>query len=388
MGSRLHTLLLFTTLQFILTTVFWGQNRKAEQIINQKIKEIGRYEIKENGLYSFSVAMGYGSSDILGKLNSFKDIGATIDRIDLIYTDFPKGANLSELNLNRLKQIETFHPILIQNPLIKWNIVCQTACQTEEEARTFFHGIVIYYQLYTTPEYIKVVKNNLMSYLPEKVNNQIAKEMMDTMRKPVVNKVFNRNKNWENAVLIVDLTTSMIPYNSQVLLWQLLHSERSFFKDVILFNDGDSAPEEAKKVGKTGGIYHEKNISFDALRKTSINVCQNGVGNSDFPENDLEAVLFAINQVPNAEEYILIADNDAPPRDMALLDKINRPIRIVLCDTENGILPQYLEVARRTGGSVHTIDEDLTALMVKKEGEVFIAGGRKYKITGGKIKVL
>lgn len=59
-----------------------------------------------------------------------------------------------------------------------------------------------------------------------------------------------------------------------------------------------------------------------------------------------------------------------------------------LCDTENGILPQYLEVARKTGGSVHTIDEDLTALIVKKEGEVFIAGGRKYKIIGGKIKIL
>jgi hypothetical protein len=234
---------------------------------------------------------------------------------------------------------------------------------------------------------VKEVNTNLNNYLPKNITKELARKIMDTIKKPTVKEVFKRQKNWNNAVLIVDLTTSMIPYNSQVILWQLLNSERGFFKEVVMFNDGDSAPEKSKKVGKTGGIYHEKNISFEALRKTSFEVCQNGIGNSDFPENDLEAVLFAIEKNPNAGEYILIADNDAPPRDMSLLNKISRPIRIVLCDTESGILPEYLEIARRTAGSVHTITDDILDLMKRKEGEVFFVGNRRFKISSGRIRL-
>jgi hypothetical protein len=67
------------------------------------------------------------------------------------------------------------------------------------------------------------------------------------------------------------------------------------------------------------------------------------------------------------------------------LDKIYRPIRIILCDTDKGILPEYLEIASKTGGSVHTLKEDIVDLIKKKEGETIVAGGKKYKIQGGKI---
>jgi hypothetical protein len=70
---------------------------------------------------------------------------------------------------------------------------------------------------------------------------------------------------------------------------------------------------------------------------------------------------------------------------MELLDKIYRPIRIILCDTDKGILPEYLEIARKTGGSVHTLKEDIVDLIKKKEGETIVAGGRKYKVKDGRV---
>jgi hypothetical protein len=378
-------LIMWVTLFQLLCLNANAQSRSAEEISNQPIQNVEQYSPSKKTSKSFVVKMGFGNADILEQLEDFQVIGATIDHIDLVYTDYPKGANLKKLNFNRIKEMEKFHPVLVSNPLIKWNIIRQIGCRTEIEARSYFHGIIVYYEMYSDVDYVEKVNTKLEKYLPNNLNKELAQRILDTIKKPTVNEVFKRHKYWSNAVLIVDLTTSMIPYNSQVVLWQLLNTDRGFFKEVVMFNDGDSAPEHAKEIGKTGGIYYDKNVSFETLRKNSIKVCRNGLGNADFPENDLEAVLFAIKQNPNANEYILIADNDAPPRDMELLDKIYRPIRIILCDTDKGILPEYLEIARRTGGSVHTIKEDLVDLIKQKEGQIFTAGGRKYAVKDGRV---
>lgn len=382
--KRICFLMLSTYFQ-LLTSNSNAQTRSAEEIINQPIQNVDQYSQSIKTSKTFVVKMGFGNADILEQLEDFQVIGATIDHIDLVYTDYPKGANLKKLNFNRIKEMEKFHPVLVNNPLIKWNIIRQTACKTEVEAKTYFHGIIVYYEMYSDADYVEKVNTKLEKYLPNNLNKELAQGILDTIKKPTVNEVFKRHKYWSNAVLIVDLTTSMIPYNSQVVLWQLLNTDRGFFKEVVMFNDGDSATEHAKEIGKTGGIYYEKNVSFETLRKNSIKVCRNGLGNADFPENDLEAVLFAIEKNPNANEYILIADNDAPPRDMELLNKIYRPIRIILCDTDKGILPEYLEIARITGGSVHTIKEDLVDLIKQKEGQIFMAGGRKYAVKDGRV---
>lgn len=362
-----------------------AQSRSAQSIINQRIVNVDQYEFYDGDLETFKVEMGFGSVAILEQLKKSQVLGQAIHHIDLVYTDFPKGANLKALNLNRIKEIEQFLPILIQNPLIKWNIIRQTNCQTEAAARTFFHGVIIYYEVSSSKEFLKEVATKLDNYLPKDPSKIVAQKILDTMSKPTINNVLNRQKQWSNAVFIIDLTSSMIPYNSQIALWQLLNTEKGVIKEIVLFNDGDSAPSEAKIAGKTGGIYHLKSISYQTICAESKKACRNGLGNADAPENDLEAVLFAIEKNPNASEYILIADNDAPPRDMELLDKIYRPIRIILCDTDKEILPEYLEVARKTGGSVHTLEEDILDLIKRKDGETIIAGGRKYVIQGGKV---
>jgi len=54
-----------------------------------------------------------------------------------------------------------------------------------------------------------------------------------------------------------------------------------------------------------------------------------------------------------------------------------------LCGTEDGINPQYLEIARESGGSVHTVEEDIYNLALLNVGETIRIGGQVFKIEPG-----
>ncbi|MCH2085530.1 MAG: hypothetical protein MK226_24320, partial [Saprospiraceae bacterium] len=63
---------------------------------------------------------------------------------------------------------------------------------------------------------------------------------------------------------------------------------------------------------------------------------------------------------------------------------IDRPVRIILCGTQFGINKQYLDLARATKGSVHTIEKDISNLMNLREGEKITISGRTFVIENGK----
>jgi hypothetical protein len=56
---------------------------------------------------------------------------------------------------------------------------------------------------------------------------------------------------------------------------------------------------------------------------------------------------------------ILVADNSSAVKDMELLERIKKPVHIILCgspaDSMQAMQPEYLEIARRTGGTLHTL---------------------------------
>ena len=69
------------------------------------------------------------------------------------------------------------------------------------------------------------------------------------------------------------------------------------------------------------------------------------------------------------EDIVMIADNWSTPRDLNLLTKINKPIKIILCGTEYGVNSIYLDVAHQTGGSVHTIEQDIQRFGLNTDNE-------------------
>lgn len=180
---------------------------------------------------------------------------------------------------------------------------------------------------------------------------------------PIILKVLDRHPEWRNKIVINDWTGSMYGYGAQVVEWHLMNLDSSGISTITLFNDGDNKTTQNKKIGSTGGIYTAKTSDIPELISLFNTVMTKG-GGGDSPENDIEAILEAINNQPESSEIILIADNRACVRDIELANSINRPVRIILCgyDPKQGVNAHYVYLAKVTGGGLYTIDDDVEEL--------------------------
>jgi hypothetical protein len=114
---------------------------------------------------------------------------------------------------------------------------------------------------------------------------------------------------------------------------------------------------------------------------------RNGQG-GDAPENVIEAILYGLKKKKTTENVVLIADNWAKVRDINLLSRVKVPVRVLLCGVTEGmeINPDYLNIAYKTKGSVHTIEQDITTLMQQTTGKKFTINGVDYIIKNGNIR--
>lgn len=185
----------------------------------------------------------------------------------------------------------------------------------------------------------------------------------------VVGRVLDRHPEWKEKIVINDWTGSMYGYGSQVILWHLMNLEKSGISTITLFNDGDKKTTKQKKIGKTKGIYTEETDNPTEILDLFNEVMHKG-GGGDGPENDVEAILSAMKNHPNAE-IILIADNSACVRDISLADEIKRPVRVILCGykSEEGVNPDYVYLAKITGGGIYTLEDDLEQLNATLDSE-------------------
>jgi antitoxin component YwqK of YwqJK toxin-antitoxin module len=233
-------------------------------------------------------------------------------------------------------------------------------------------------------------KNGNFSFESRSSNNEtnLQPNISDTLSSVVFN-VLKRNKKWNNKLIVADLTGSMYPYAQQVSTWMKLH----FMKDTtsqhfVFFNDGDKKRDEDKRIGATGGVYHCKAKTVDELIETMELTIKKGQG-GDAPENVIEAIIYGLNKSGKVEDIVLIADNWAKVRDIKMLTRIKVPVRVILCGVYEGmeINEDYLNIAYKTKGSLHTIEQDITNLMQQGKDKKFNINGVDYIIKNGSIKV-
>ena len=99
---------------------------------------------------------------------------------------------------------------------------------------------------------------------------------------------------------------------------------------------------------------------------------------------DLATLKCLLSNLSNQVDMTLIVDNNSPIKDIKLLDKFNLPVHVILCGaTEGWILPDYLLLAWKTKGTIHTIEEDITSIAKMTEGQEIKIGASTYKIMGG-----
>jgi hypothetical protein len=329
--------------------------------------DIGKYEVPEKeGERFVKVEMKIGEFEVQNPWAVEVLQSKKIDSVHLVYTDFPKNMDFTELNRNRFNKLFKLFPELKHEHYIKWRIFRQTDCKTLEEATTFFHGFVVFYKDQLKPHLDPIFQAERKEFLEKKFERlALQKVGMSISQDSATLKVFHRNaKDWKNIVIISDWTGSMYPYTLQVLKWQIEENAHERILGYVFFNDGDMKKTPEKEIGSTGGIYQTPNAQVYTIFNYMQKVKNKGDG-GDITENDVEAILFAQEAYPEAEEFILIADNLSGVRDMSLLKNIKKPVRIVLNrlnkgNVKNLIHPHYIEIALATKGVIHTEDTDYT----------------------------
>ena len=364
--------------------LFAGETRSAEDIIAQKEVKRARYVLKTELLDVIVLNMPFGDNLLISEFDKQLLKKVDVQLIDLVFTDYPKGEDLKQLNLSRIKIIEGLRKNLISNDRVRWRIIRQTGCANEGEAKTLFHGIVIHYKPVQTEEEKKLELEAVNKLLPDAEKLGDAKKIRKSLPDSTIIKVLERKKEWQGMTVVADLTGSMSPYSAQIVLWFKLKPNDQRIKQVVFFNDGDMTPDATKVIGATGGLYYSNAVTYDSIRALAIQTISNGCG-GDIPENNIEALLFARKKAPKNKELVMIADNTASVKDLALIDKLDIPVHIILCGTAFGINPEYLNIARKTGGSIHTMEKDLENLITKSEGEKFEFLGEWFTVKNGEI---
>jgi hypothetical protein len=196
----------------------------------------------------------------------------------------------------------------------------------------------------------------------------------------IIFKVFNRNRQWKNCLVATDVTGSMFPYLAQFKVWHKLHLNAfSGNHDFVFFNDGDNMSDQLKVTGQVGGIYYVNTAEYEKLSALMKMAMTNG-GGGDCPENNIEAVLVGLKNNPDCKEVIMIADNHAIPRDLAILKKVNVPIRLILCGAQHGINTAYLDLVRTNKGSIHTMEQDVYDLAKMSNNKEVELDGHLYRL--------
>lgn len=375
MKKGIYRLILFVACWLGCLTA--GGQSNMDKILDKPQQYIDEFRL-ENARSAMLLRFDYGSSKLHATAQSEMISAAQVKQIDLYYSDFPKGTVNSDLNRRRLQSLEQIIPGILNEPDIQWNIYSQTKCSNKKEAQSLFHGFVIHVQNNTTSS----PDLNYLHQVFDETNDNLYQDIR--FNDSTVIDVFNRHADWNQMLIVSDLTGSMAPYMAQLLIWYRLHTNNDLVKQWVFFNDGDLKEDKDKTIGNTGGIYNIATSDFDQVLFKAYETIKNGTG-GDAPENDLEALNAGIALCPNCKEVILIADNYSNIRDIALLNAINRPVKIVLCGADKFINPVYLTLARNTGGAVYTIERDIDFLMDINEGEEFSIGKQLYKLENGKM---
>jgi hypothetical protein len=187
----------------------------------------------------------------------------------------------------------------------------------------------------------------------------------------------------KKIALVMDVTGSMNSHIAGMKKWIIMNHHNLPFTSYTFFNDGNNKSTKKKKVGATGGIY--STTSSAEIKQLIKSTMLKGNG-GERPENDVEAILYAIENDPSCDEILLIGDNYSEVRDLELLDKVSRIVHVLPCAAPKLVRPDYLNIARITGGHL-ILNGKIIELDQVASGASFFIGETEYKFDGRKFKL-
>lgn len=187
-------------------------------------------------------------------------------------------------------------------------------------------------------------------------------------------KILKRN-DWENILVVCDVTGSMSPYVAQLLLW---------YKKLFEAQEQEGSLQQISLFNDDGTVRHHRELDdFDDVKEFVIS---NFGGGGNIPENNVHGARSAIEKAGSPKEIVMIADNYATPHDLDQLEELERPVHLILCGTQGGVNPAYIDMVRKNGGTLHTIEKDLRELDEMTKGESVEINGITYSLKNGKVR--
>jgi len=409
----------FVFLLSFFSTYLVSANQLLE-LVNAPVVFVDEVKINELKTNQFAISMPFANELILNPEQKKMLHEKAIIKIELVYTEYRTSLGFSQKTLNkkRLQELKKIAPNLFEFPLWDFELISQTNGSSREECRPMFHGFIVTCRPNSTKqtlvqevEYLEKLvkqitktdsinadKKNLVYDIKTHYDKQKGyihdtiwkEEEIEEVSPPdffynhslyqdstVIN-AFERNKNWDDFVVVTDVTGSMSPYIAQVFVWLRAQTTNKKAKYFVFFNDGDDKASSRKKPLETKGVYTSPNNTLDSVMGIAALCMSRGSGGGESMENDIEALMEVEKYHPQAKEIILIADNLESMRDYKYLEKIKKPVHVILCGAEGRINIQYLDLAKATKGSVHTLKEDVFNLHEVKKGQRITIQEKKY----------
>jgi hypothetical protein len=319
--------------------------------------KIDKYKIGSPLFEHFTLIMKPGDYRIIDLNSINKHKKNTVTMVDLVYSDYPENEDFKELNRKRILELFMHFPEVFRERSIVWRVVKQTGIKNNSQLNNYFHGFVIYYRK-------DLDFDDEKKYLSEVMESKVAP------KDSTILKVFDRNKNLKNMPVVVDVTGSMSPYTAQLFLWLKTNIEDKRFSEFVFFNDDDMLNLTQENKIDSSGMLKIRASNLDSV----LLCCNKAMANSGQLENNIKSLFYTKKCFSKSAKngIVMIADNWQTPEDLSVLKDFATykiPVHIIVCGVADYINPCYLEIVQQTGGTLHTMEEDLLYLKNLKEGE-------------------
>ncbi len=198
--------------------------------------------------------------------------------------------------------------------------------------------------------------------------------------------MLHRNKDqWKQKRIVANIDCSMYQYIDELMVWNYSDEEEQNNNTYWLFNGFQNNAKKSASGHDRRGIFYVPNNDIEGFCNTIDKIVNFSCGGNRL-ENVVEALILGAKDISPDEELLFIADNFSDASDLHKLSELSVPVRVLLTDSQFGVNEHYLEIAYRTGGSVHTTFEDIPSDKLKslKDGEHLQIGNFSYQFFKGK----
>lgn len=128
---------------------------EVEKLVKESSPDVSYFEL------------GYGGHEFIRDYDFKKLENRIVEKVQYVYSDFPKDFDYSELDFQRFAAMYTVMPQIFNKPWIKWEIVKQTKCNSTAEASKLFHGFVVTFKKGPEPNMIVKIPPDIQKKLDE-----------------------------------------------------------------------------------------------------------------------------------------------------------------------------------------------------------------------------